>query len=266
LHRTEAHALAAILRAVNESEKKSLRQKWGEALGQVHPSSVELSRRHAETVSLLTSTLRQVHALPEDKQSTYIPFTQHWWTAVVCPDAQWNATGTGPVIAQEHLALLSNLGDFLEARLEHTAAAPGGFNLAEVRTQCHEWTAALDDDLLPAALARSLGQAIQHLSWVIDNAELFGAAHVAAVANDLTGDMVLTTRLVPPARRREWAARLGKWTATLMAFSAFATATAAAVERTDVLVKEISQVAVQLVDQVTDAPPGLDSKAIEGAT
>lgn len=248
MHRTDAHALAAILRAVNESEKNTLLQRWGEALG-VHPAHGMLAKRHAEVVSLLTGTLDQIAALPEQKRQTYEPFTTAWWTAVVSPEVQWRSSFSSQVLSAEHLSLLNGVGDVVEARMDLTASVPGAFNLDQIADQVGEWLEALGDPtVLADPLRRSLIQGFTHVSWLIDNIGLFGAARVAKAANAVTGEVVQAIPHVRKDERRTWAARLAKWTATLAAYSTFITASVVAIEQTDQLIRVITDVATQVVD------------------
>ncbi|MFC7494533.1 MULTISPECIES: hypothetical protein [unclassified Nocardioides] len=248
MHRTDAHSLAAILHAVNESSKDTILQRWGDALD-VHPGKPELAQRHAEVVGLYTATLEQIAALPDDKRQRYEPFTTAWWTAIVSPDAQWRTKGSGPVLAAEHLALLNGVGDVIEARMDATSSAPGGFNLEQIGEQCDEWLEALNDtDALPEAFRRSLTQSVGHVRWLIENVELFGTARVARAANVVTGEVIQAIPRVREEERRNWAVRLARWTALLAAYSAFATAGATAIESTEHLVEVTSGVAIRVVE------------------
>ncbi len=267
VHRTDAHALAAILETVNGIDQPTLHQRWSQALG-VRKSTQEFAQRHAEVVGLLTGTMDQIAALPHDKRSRYEPYYKAWWTAVVSPEAVWDGQSKGSrIISADHLSLLHGVGDVVEARMEHTPSSPGAFNLNRVSEQCAEWLEALNEpDTLPEAFRRSLIQSVSHVQWLIENAALFGVARVAKAANTVTGEVIQAVPHVKQEARRSWAKRLATWTATLMAFSAFNLASVQAIESTERLVVTLNDAAEQIVDALerggdgNDGPPKLERK------
>jgi hypothetical protein len=263
MHRTDAHALAAILGTVNEIEQPTLNQRWSQALG-ARLGSKEMGQRHAEVVNLLTGTMDQVAALPDEKRQTYEPYFMAWWTAVVSPEAQWGGQTKGSkIISREHLSLLTSVGDVVEARMDRSPSAPGAFNLGQIAEQCAEWLEALQE---PGEVAdpfrRSLIQALNHVQWLIENVALFGVARVAKAANTVTGEVIQAIPHVRRDARKIWAQRLATWTATLMVFTAFNTASVEAIESTERLVSALTDVAVQVVDALDqasdhDGPPAI---------
>ncbi len=192
MYRTDAHALQAILRVINDPESGGTYQaRWEAALG-VEYRGLELFRGHAEVVQMLNETIKQIYALPEHKQSNYIESVSQWWLAVVVPDVQWGARATSRLIGDEHIAILGSLGDVVESRLDKTTSAPGGLNVAGVQEHCQEWLALLESTDIPTNLRGMLVQGIEHLLWLIANADRFGYARVARTAEDLTGSSPVT--------------------------------------------------------------------------
>lgn len=249
VHRTDAHALAAVLEAVDAVDQPTLSQRWSQVLKARHGSQ-EFAQRHAEVVGLLTGTMKQVVALPDDKRKRYEPYFMSWWSAVLTPEMTWTTQSKGTkVISPAHLALLHGVGDLVEARMEHTPSSPGAYNLDQIAAHCAEWMEVLQvPGTLPEAFRRSLIQAISHVQWLIENVGLVGVSRVAEAANVVTGTAVQAIPHAAKEERQGWAKRLASWTATLMAFSAFNLATAEAIESTERLVVRLSGVAEQVMD------------------
>ena len=189
MHTTDAHALEAILRIINDkSQGGSLQARWENALG-VSGRKAELVARHAEVVDLLQSVIRHIKALPQAKRSKYEPSIMEWWSVVMAPDVQWGAGNTGALIGLEHINILGSLGDVLESRLELTSASPGGFNIQAVRDQCEEWKATIAETGMPANFRNLLVESLDHLIWLVDNSDKFGYARVARAAEAVTGQL-----------------------------------------------------------------------------
>lgn len=250
MYRTDAHALQAILRELNNAETGgSLQARWFKVLGS-RGLGAEFVRRHAEVVALLESVIRQIATLPESSRANYEPSTVPWWQAIVAPDVSWGSGASSALIGDEHIRSLGALGDVLEFRLEATSAAPVGKFLDELKAQCAEWAASLENAGLPAGFRNLIAEGINHLTWLIENADRFGYARVAQAAEAVTGQLVMATPQVPEPKRATWTERLTKWTAVLAAYSAFMGGTHMAIETTKVVVRDIESTVATVTDIV----------------
>lgn len=250
MHTTDAHALQAILQRMNDHANGGTIQARWETVLNTSGRGVEFSARHGEVVSLLNETIRHVQSLPDSKRANYEPYLVYWWTAVMCPDVQWGAGHQQGVITAEHVALLGSLGDVIEARLEHTSAAPGGFRLEAVREQCEGWIEHINGASLPTNYETLLIKQLEHLLWLIDHAETFGVSRVASAAEDITGHLVMASLRVPEAERHSWTRRMREWTGMLVTFTALTMAGHTAIEGATTLINDIAPGVEYVLDAV----------------
>ncbi|MDO3397968.1 hypothetical protein QWJ41_19755 [Nocardioides sp. SOB44] len=251
MHTTDAHALQAILAELNSpASGSSLNARWAKALG-VQPGAAGFPRRHAEVMNLLAETIRQIGVLPPARRGNYEPSAPLWWKAVVAPDIAWGAGNTtGPIIGQEHIALLGSMGDVIEARQEGTALAPGGVNLEALTDQCKEWIEVLQGTHLPNGLRTLLIESLEHVIWLADSVDRFGYARVAREAESVTGALVLATPQVPDEARPSWNQRFRRWTATLATFTLLASGTQLAIEGATDVVNEVAPAVGQVIEMI----------------
>jgi hypothetical protein len=242
--RTDAHALHDLLVDLRDAEQKSLQNRWAQVLDAPFRSP-EFVRRHAEVVSLLSETLRQISALPNPAtRERFEPYTPHWWAAVVAPNAQWNA-GSSPtdVITGEHLHLLGSAADIIDAQLDGSVASPASVDLDPLHRHCLEWIETLSADTeIPKGMRLSLLEHLRHVVWLIENAEHFGVARVAQAAQTAAGAMVLAR---PHASRRSvtsWTARINQFCALIASLTMLLTVGQGALEAGQGFIGEVGQV------------------------
>lgn len=250
MYRTDAHALQAILKVANDPQAGSTMQaRWQTALG-FKTRGMDFITGHGEVVRMLTETIDQIFALPENKQPNYSGSIMKWWTLVVMPDAAWNANNGNAVIGAEHIAILGSLGDVIESRLDQTSAAPGGLNLTTLREQCDEWLVLLDETELPTNLREMLKKGIEHLLWLIKNADRFGYARIARTAEDITGQLSVAATQVPDKQKLSWRNRMNQWGAGLLLFNGLVASTHLAIEQTADLIHTIEPGVAQVIGLV----------------
>lgn len=194
---TSAHRLHDVLEAVRDSPKQNLQEAWVTVLDSPY-TSPEFARRHSEVVTLLSSTIAEISALPDHTAERSRRYVNACWRATVFPDGVWGNSQHTPasLIAQGDLDQLSSVGDLLASANVGTAVAPRAGSLDELRTQCEEWLAILtgdDGSQLPAAVRDQLIGQIKHLLWLIDNASVFGAARVSHEADRFLGTVARVT-------------------------------------------------------------------------
>jgi hypothetical protein len=203
---------------------------------------------------LFSRTVDEIEALPSAKRARYEPYIGHWWAAVMAPDHQWNASASGqtPVISSEHLALLATAGDVIEATLEGSPAAPGAFSADQLLTQSQAWIDELERDpslISSNAMRQTLIQQLQHLQWLVQNAEMFGAARVARVGQEVIGALALATPEVPKEKRGRFSGLVKDFIGAVIVFTSLVTVATPAIEASGAF----AAAAITAVDGVVEA-------------
>ncbi|UDM01268.1 hypothetical protein [Streptomyces longhuiensis] len=248
IENTAAHNLHAILSGVRQSSADSYVSGWTDALG-VEWDTPEFARRHAEVVNLLQLTMRQIGALPERARQRTERYTYDWWVAVMQPLANWSDGGRRSIsiIEQDRLDHLESTAELITAHLGGSAAAPLSSNLTDLATQCQEWLdilSSMDESEISSALRSELISQIQHLSWLIEHADLFGGARVAQEASGVLGSLTqaATTLTAQPETGKRWRSGIVALLAACTVFSSAASGVQGAIEAGTGLAKEITEV------------------------
>lgn len=257
MHRTDAHALHAILTAVAaEPHANGLRNAWVGAL-QAEGNTSEFSRRHGEVVGLFSRTVQQIHALPEAKRVNYEPWVVDWWNAVVTPTQNWDAGLERAIIQPAPLSLLHAAGDVIETSLDGTASAPGGTSIEALEAAIAQWVEDLTEDpsLLPhSGLRKTIVEQLEHVLWLIDRRDLFGLAPVAASTQEVVGAMALASPSVPTERQGKWKSGILSIVGALTIFNGMADQGQAAIWNASNIVSG----AIEAADHVADELSGDD--------
>lgn len=190
---------------------------WPQILG-ADWGSVEFSRRHAEVVGLYTGTLAQVAAFPDRARERAERYAWGWWLAIVAPDHGWGSNmQSSQTVDTNALDQLGSVADLIDSRMAGSLAAPDKSDLTDLRAVCQEWAdAVLAETDLAEALKSNLLQDLRHLTWLIDNADLFGVARVAASAETVVGTIITTSEALPDVKHGEWLARGKKFLAAVI--------------------------------------------------
>lgn len=251
MHRTDAHALHAILTAVAaEPHSNGLRNAWVGAL-QAEGHTPEFSRRHGEVVGLFSRTVQQIHALPEAKRVHYEPWVADWWNAVVTPTQNWDAGLQQAIIQPAPLSLLHAAGDLIETSLDGTSSAPGGASIETLEAAVAQWVEDLtgDQGLLPhAGLRKTIIEQLQHVLWLIERRDLFGLAPVAASTQEVVGAMALAAPSVPAKQQARWKSGILSIVGALTIFNGMADQGQAAIGNAS----EVITRAIEVADRVAD--------------
>lgn len=202
LARSSASALHSILETLVSTEAPNMAVAWSRVLNEEF-GSFEFCRKHGEVVRLWNDTLDEISALaPERAKSRFQSHTVFWWSAVINPKNQWEGNlQPSQLIAQTELDHLASVGDLVSAQIQGNTRAPTAGDLAELREQCEEWLALLQDteEIGNDSFRQTLLAQVQHLIWLIDNVDQFGVSRVVENSDTLTGTLLRTVG-TPQAR------------------------------------------------------------------
>jgi hypothetical protein len=256
--RTDAQALHDLLVAVRESkDTPSMMAAWHNVL---QSDGDEFVRRHCEVIGLLASTIEQIDALPNEQQRNRLKrYVPAWWRAVMAPDHAWGGPqDTRGLLADADLDHLASAADIIENRMRASLAAPSGGveKLADFRTICADWLGYLRDEAhdLPDALRQSLIKDLEHVTWLIDNANLFGMARVAEAGQRAVGGLVTVSAHVRGEDLFRWREMLNKTIGVLVTFSTLVITVDAALDAGGDMVGRITSVVS--TEEVPGEPPG----------
>ncbi|MFF4063761.1 hypothetical protein [[Kitasatospora] papulosa] len=211
---------------------------------------MEFARRHGEVVQLLVTTIEQVNALPERSRDRSLRYIPALWAAIMQPKANWvdNGRPASGIIGEDTLDHLEACADIISGNLVGSAAAPRGADLQEMSDQSHEWLTLLqdmDEQEIPGPVKDALISQIEHLIWLIENAELFGGARVSAEANRVIGSLAqasATMENANPETVSRWKKSWIAFIAICVAFNAGAPVVQESITSGTEIVKEITGV------------------------
>ncbi|MFD3725291.1 hypothetical protein [Streptomyces sp. NPDC058671] len=190
---TAAHHLHTLLSQVQGSGKNTLADGWSFALDAPWDSA-EFTKRHAEVVHLMVTTIEQLNALPERARDRTLRYVNSWWHSLVQPQANWTDASrpASTIIKQDMLDHLEATADLIAGNLVGSIAAPRGIDIEGMEQQCREWLDLLrgmEDGEISGPVRDGLISQIEHLIWLIENVELFGGARVASEASRVIGSL-----------------------------------------------------------------------------
>lgn len=212
----DARALHDLLERLHQSAPRPSAA-WPEILG-ADWETLEFTRRHSEVVALYNGTLRQVASLPDKTRARAERYAWAWWIAVIAPNHTWGGNMQSSAVVDDWaLDHLGTVADLIEARMSGSLVAPNKTDLGDLRDVCQEWVdAVLEEAGLADALKMNLLQDLRHIMWLIDNADIFGVARVAATAETVVGNVIVTGQALPEAQRGVWIARGKKLLAAIV--------------------------------------------------
>ncbi|MCZ4497529.1 MAG: hypothetical protein JWQ74_82 [Marmoricola sp.] len=200
----------------------------------------DFGRRHLEVCALLQETLRNVEALPPQLRQRYQTYTHAWWTAVMAPHVHWGAQQDPvDILTTEHLDLLGGLSESLETRLSGTASAPLNLDLAPLKSQSEQLLSLIDEVDLPGPYRMMLVRDLEHLVWLIDNADRFGVAAAARIGQAVLGGIEVAQARVSTNDKAGWRKRVVEFGGALLILSAALDAGTAVLESGSGLVSEV---------------------------
>jgi hypothetical protein len=209
---SDGHALHAVMVKFRDSGADTLLNAWNVAL-QSEDTALDLYRRHAVVVGLLRNVTDQVDILPSPARNRLWRYVPQWWEIVLAPTVQWHATTS--VAAHADLNSLDHLGsaaDILAHNLSGTSMALRSADLADLLDKVSIWRTDLRDgqfEDIPKALRLSLIQGLEHIIWLINNSNVFGAARAVQAAEEMTGKLAVATAHLKTAEiLKAWRERL----------------------------------------------------------
>lgn len=215
---TAAHNLHTLIARVRSSTEANVASAWSDVLG-AEWGTYEFARRHAEVVTLLQMTIRQLTALPERVRIRSERHVSAWWTAVMQPVINWtDATRRlHTIIDDDKLDHLESAADLIAGSLVGSGAAPQSADLSEMAQRCNEWIellASMDEHEMSGPARDQLISQIRHLIWLIENVRYFGGARVAGEASTVIGSLAQTGASLVNLRDEN----ASRWKSALLAF------------------------------------------------
>lgn len=251
MQRTDAHALHALLAAVQKDNNKNLGVRWATVLD-AKINTAEYSRRHAEVVHLYLRVVQQIESLPDAQRENFGPYRHLWWNAIIAPNQVWNTSSENiKVIEPSHLAILHNAGDVIEYRLGEVFA-PNGGSLDALRQQIAEWRDTLVTErtiLTSEPLRKALIHQLEHVLWLIEHADMFGAAAITGAAQEVVGSIAVATPHVPQQQRANWKVKVAAVVGAIAIFNGSMSQGTTAIEN----VGDIAAAAITAGEHVVDA-------------
>lgn len=249
----DAQALQFLLESFTAAEGGAS-QAWSEVLGADY-GTVEFARRHALAMETYSGTLRHIDMLPERSRDRFERYAQQWWNALVAPDHTWGSRASRTdVLSQEALDQLGSAADVIESRTNPHSEAPQS-QLAVLREQVLQWTGLIEGEPSLSRTTRArLKDAVDHVVWLIDEAETFGAERVVVAAERLVGALGPVTVQVPESQQPTWKTHVSKLVSALLLFGGLHT-TVLAIEAT---VEKVGDVlpAITRGTETTPSAPG----------
>ncbi|MFD0362656.1 hypothetical protein ACFQZZ_14525 [Nocardia sp. GCM10030253] len=199
-----ATALYQILDRVINSQATSVAKGWESVLG-ADVGTGGFALRHSEVVGLLSAVHQRLLGLPvgDGDRERHLRYLPAWYDAIVCRNG-WNSS-TFPaanLIPSETLDHLGSLGSLFRmmAAEDGTRVEPSA--LDQLRESLDQWRELISEAGMPESLAAQIRNQVEHLAWLLDNIDMFGAAPVTTGANQLLGSGITVMRRRPNLVRR----------------------------------------------------------------
>lgn len=211
----DAQALQSLLESFMAAEGGAS-QAWSEVLGAEY-GTVEFARRHALAMETYSGTLHHIDMLPERSRDRFERYAQQWWNALVVPGHTWASRAScTDVLSQEALDQLGSAADVIESRTNPHSEVPQS-QLADLREQVLQWTGLIEGEpSLPPTTRARLKDAVDHVVWLIDEAETFGAERVVVAGERLVGNLVPVLPQVPASQQSTWKTQFSKLVSALL--------------------------------------------------
>ncbi len=180
-----ATALERIFWKVRSSGGASVRDVWVNVLG-AQTDTIEFAQRHSEVVRLVMQLQSLILALPPEdsvRRRNEGDITA-WYRAVVFTE-DWtsNFQAYDRLIPDHTVRLLGSLGDNLTIR--SASGVPSGSDLDRLKSSLDEWRTLLAEADLPDTLAAEVRVQVDHIEWLLGNAETYGYEPVVEQSRNL---------------------------------------------------------------------------------
>lgn len=222
--RGAGHALHDVLDRVRNSGQQNILGAWQTVLGD-QATSIVWTQRHAEVVGLYQTLMHQVLSLPsgDPTQVRAMRYAPDWYRAIVW-QSHWQANAESPsrIIDDERLDSLGFVADLLALRLPGTAAVPTDESMAHLRQEVAEWLALLDEtDEIPRSVSSEISGQLQHVLWLLDNVDTFGADPIVRQTRETIGRLTetLASQGSPSGFTKTWTDRVGRLIVALTLFT-----------------------------------------------
>ena len=194
--KTSAIALYDILTTVRNSSAKNLMEAWESCL-KAPVKSEDFTKRHAEVVILLLDLQNEVACLESERLRKRLEkYSSSWWTAIVQPLRNWEQTPASELIPGGDLDMLGAACDLVGSQIGDPESLTAISDLAHLRAECDAWLTFVsdNDEIADDSFRQALLTQINHLIWLIDNADTFGIARIIQQGDQITGALVRTGR------------------------------------------------------------------------
>lgn len=246
---TAPHHLHNLLSRVKTSGKRTYIEGWAAVLG-AEWGSVEFAKRHGEVLNLMVATIEQLDSLPERPRDRSLRYVNSWWQSLIQPQFNWTDASrpADGIIQQDMLDHLESAADIIAGSLVGSMAAPRGVDLQGILEQCREWLDLLqgmEDSEISGPVRDGLISQLEHLIWLVENANLFGGARVSAEASRVIGSLAqasATMENASPETVGHWKKRWVAFIAVCVAFNGGASVVQESITSGTAIVKEITGV------------------------
>lgn len=195
--KTSAIALYDILATVKNSPTDGpIMESWESCLGAPR-NSEEFAKRHAEVVGLLLDLHSEISGLESERLRKRLEkYSNSWWAAIIHPLRNWEQTPASELIPAGDLDMLGTACDLVGPQIDGPESASAMSSLAHLRTECDAWLTLVADneEVVDDSFRQVLLSQINHLIWLIDNANTFGVARIIQQGDQVTGTLVRTAR------------------------------------------------------------------------
>jgi hypothetical protein len=191
--KTSAIALYDILKSVKESSNTdTIMQAW-ESFFQADRASMEFAKYHSEVAGLLSDLHGEIADLePERIRSRLEKHLNSWWNSIVWPTEDWDHTNSKELISDVSLDMLGTACDLIIARRDGLQSTRAGSDLGRLRAECDAWLSLVSDnsEITDESFRQTLLMQLNHLIWLIDNADTFGISRIVQHGDQITGAVV----------------------------------------------------------------------------
>jgi hypothetical protein len=170
----------------------SIWQIWEEVL-EAKRDTLEFVELHAEISALLVNALIEIESVkPSNVAQRLRRNATQWWNLVVYPRGDWAELLPYEALNEGAIELLGTAAGLVTADSGDSLTTPAAADLQALRESCDAWLTLLstDDGIRGADLRKVLRNQIEHLIWLIDNADYLGLAQVVRQGDAVTGVLV----------------------------------------------------------------------------
>lgn len=243
--RGAGHSLHDLLEQVRNSGQPNILSAWETVLGD-QATSVVWTQRHAEVVGLYQTLMQQVLGLPERDRKRPLYYAPTWYKAVVW-QTHWQSNQEGPskIIDDDSLNALWFVGELLVHVRPGTATLPPADAVDRLHQELLAWLDLLGEtDDVPRAIREEIAGQVQHVLWLLENINLFGAAPVVRQTREVVGRVTETIATQNPqsSTASKWRTRAGHLLVALGLFNGILATTNQVLDSGEQTYKTISEI------------------------